>query len=627
MTNACVIVIGHVDHGKTALVRALTGTDTDRLAEEKKRGLSIALGFAHCDLPGGTVDLIDAPGHEDFTRAMVAGATGAQAALLVVAADEGVAAQTIEHLRIATLLALPVCLVAVTKTDLLAPDAVTPRLAEIADSLASLGVTGVGLVPCSAVSPDGCEGLRQTLGALLPDLPPALAPDFACLPVDRVFTVEGRGTVVTGTLLGGGMRVGETVSLLPGATETVIRGIQTRGQSCETVRQGARTALNLRGISVTDVARGDVICAPGRAAPSRCFDVYLTLMETAARGVRHMQEIRVSFGTAQDVATLRLMGGGQVAPGESCFAQLRFRKPVAGFAGQRIVLRGLSPAVTLGGALLLDPQARAIRSTDRDHLALMQAALDQNLASIAQTLCVEGKGVALMSDLARLGRATKPPLPAGFVPVGSDRFAPAQLIADMRTRTLERLGDFHRANPLKQVAPAALVEDRSKSPDLLRAVLGQLSADDIIRIDTDGISLADHDPWSALTDTQQARLAAIETHINDGGMSPPDIAEVLTTAEDADLCALLISTGRLVALVNVGLNQRFAFHQHALERAKDGLRQAFPKPARFTTGQARAALGTSRKFIVPVLEYFDAQGLTVRKGDWRQMVSDVGFTR
>jgi selenocysteine-specific elongation factor len=616
MTDACVIVIGHVDHGKTALVRALTGTDTDRMAEEKARGLSITLGFAHCDLPSGTLDLIDAPGHEDFIRAMISGATGAQAALLVVSAVDGVSPQTVEHLRIAQLLDLPICAVAISKTDLLAEDALSLRMQDIHETLMGLGVEDARLVPCSAVASDGMSGLRQALDRLVPHLPPANAPDFAYLPVDRVFSVDGRGTVVTGTLLGGSLQTGETITLQPRSVDAVVRGLQTRGAAHDTVLAGGRTAVNLRGVSAGDVLRGDVICAKGHAGPSDCVDVHLTVLETAAKPLKHMQDIRVLFGTSHDVAVLRLMGGGQVKPGQSRFAQLRFRHPVVGFAGQRMILRSLSPAATLGRALLLDPQAGARKAGDRRHLSVMEAALSQDTALIAQALCAAGKGVAETDDLRRMSRG-RGAIPVGFVQIGGARMAATRDIATTQEDIRRRLRQFHATNPLKIAAPLKLLEDRGLSPHLLGFVVDQMVLAGAITQREDCVALVGHDPLATLTADQQTRMASMEKQVAQAGMSPPDPADICATSEDTDLFNLLIAQGRLVTLTNIGLKRRIVFHARALADAEAQLRRAFLSS--FTTGQAREALGTTRRFIIPILEHFDALGVTTRAGDRRSL--------
>ena len=386
MTSACVIVIGHVDHGKTTVVRGLTGMETDTLPQEKQRGLSINLGFAYCPYPSGTVDLIDAPGHEAFIRAMVAGASGAQAALLVVSAVDGVAPQTIEHLRIARLLGVPVRFVAVTKVDLLPAGDLETRLEAIRETLRGLGLGDVPLIPVSTYLETGMQTLHKGLEGLLGDVPVAQHPKAGFLPIDRVFTMPGLGTVVTGTLLGGNLSLSDAVKLLPQDRPVTLRGVQVRGTARDHATRGERTAVNLRGIAADDITRGDVLCAGADFAAARCMDVRLSLLDDAPSPLKHMSDVRVLFGTTHTVATLRLMDGGQVVQGNSAFAQLRFDKPVAAFAGQRMILRALSPAQTIGGAVVLDPHSLGVKSGDAARLAVMQAAAGGRTGDIVAAL-------------------------------------------------------------------------------------------------------------------------------------------------------------------------------------------------------------------------------------------------
>lgn len=623
MTTACMIVIGHVDHGKTALVRALTGIETDRLAQEKQRGLSITLGFAHCALPSGTLDLIDAPGHEDFIRAMVSGATGASGAMLVVSAAEGVAPQTVEHLRIARLLGVPIALVAVTKADLVPVSAMADCLDALAAALTELGLAGVPVIACSALQTGGMEALTKELDTVLQTLPKGMSPEAAFLPIDRVFSLPGMGTVVTGTLLGGALTLEDPMVLHPEARPVAVRGLQSRGQARDAVAPGERVAVNLRGIAVDDIARGDVLCAAAAFAPSDCLDVRLSLLPDAKRPLKHMQDIRVLFGTAHAVATVRLMGGGQIAPGGTGFAQLRFGQRVVAFAGQPAILRSLSPAVTLGGCSILDPQALPVKSGDTAHLGVMQAGWAQDAGQITLALCKKGRCAARISDIARIGRQSvemvHADLPAGFTVVEGGWVIQDKALETVQGEMRARLTDFHAAQPVRQWAPQAVVQDRTVSEVVLKHAENGLIADGVLRRQDDHIALAAHDPWALLTDAQRARLDHMEGRIRHGAVTPPDIATVLEVPDDADLLALLTGTGRVVAMVNVGLNQRLVFHADALACAARDLTAAFPPATRFTTGQARAALATTRKFIVPVLEHFDAQGITLRSGDTRQM--------
>ena len=618
MTSACVIVIGHVDHGKTALVRALTGMETDRLAEEKARGLSIALGFAHCEMAGGTLDLIDAPGHEDFIRTMVSGASGAQGAMLVVSAVEGVAAQTREHVQIARLLQVPVAVVAVTKVDLI-PEATLPaRLVEIADALAAQGVTGAELVPCSATTAGGTDHLRQVLARRFSALPARAAPMGAFLPVDRAFTLAGRGTVVTGTLLGGALAVGAALTVQPSGAATVVRGLQARGAARERVTAGERVAVNLRGIALEDIARGDVICTGGQGA-TLCMDVWLTVSDTAPRPVKHMQDLRVLWGTAHEVATLRLMGGGQIAPGGAGLGQLRFKRPVVGFAGQAAVLRQLSPAATLAGAVILDPQATAVGAGDRRRLAVMQAAHQQDGAALAAALCAQGRGVALWSDLVRLARCdATAALPTGVVRLSPEHIALADDLAAVQTAVVAALQRFHADHPIKQGAALSMLQRVTPLRGLVPFAQTELVRGGEVVLRDGLVSLARHDPFAALAPQQLARLTEIEESMRAGGTSPPDVRQ-FDAPEDADLIALMVAQERLVSLANIALKQQVVFHAATIGQAQRSLAAIFPPPTAFTTSEARTALDTSRKFIVPLLEHLDALGMTLRDGDTRQI--------
>ena len=618
MTSACVIVIGHVDHGKTALVRGLTGIKTDRLAEEKARGLSIALGFAHCEMAGGTLDLIDAPGHEDFIRTMVSGASGAQGAMLVVSAVEGVAAQTREHVQIARLLQVPVAVVAVTKVDLI-PEATLPaRLVEIADALAAQGVTGAELVPCSATTAGGTDHLRQVLARRYTALPARAAPMGAFLPVDRAFTLAGRGTVVTGTLLGGALAVGEALTVQPSGAATVVRGLQARGAARERVAAGERVAVNLRGIALEDIARGDVICTGGQGA-TLCMDVWLTVSDTAPRPVKHMQDLRVLWGTAHEVATLRLMGGGQIAPGGAGLGQLRFKRPVVGFAGQAAVLRQLSPAATLAGAVILDPQATAVGAGDRRRLAVMQAAQQQDGTALAAALCAQGRGVALWPDFVRLARCdATAALPTGVVRLSPEHIALADDLAAVQTAVVAALQRFHADYPIKQGAALSMLQRVTPLRGLEPFAQAELHRRGEVVLRDGLVSLARHDPFAALAPQQLARLTEIEERMRAGGTSPPDVRQ-FDAPDDADLIALMVAQGRLVSLANIALKQQVVFHAATIGQAQRSLAASFPPPTAFTTSAARTALGTTRKFIVPLLEHLDALGMTLRIGDTRQI--------
>ncbi len=615
MTDCAIVVIGHVDHGKTALVKALTGIDTDRLDEEERRGLSITAGFAHCGYPAGTVDFIDAPGHADFIGAMVGGASGAQAALLVVSARDGIAPQTVEHLAITGLLGIDRGIVALNKCDGLDESARADRIAALCAALRGTPFERAPLVPCSALTGEGLDALHSQIEALTgPKAAPLATLPGPYLPIDRVFTIQGRGVVVTGTLLGHRLAEGDRMTLHPAGREVTLRGLQSRGADCESIAAGTRAAVNLRGVAAGDISRGNVLCGAEGLLPARQMDVEITMLGDV-RMVRHMQQVRVLIGTTAAVAKVRLFDAAdyRVQPSGRALARLHFDAPLIAYPGQRAVLRHLSPAQTFGGAIILDPQA----PHDRNRVGVLTAARAGNLMEIAEALALQGQGVASLSEIARLARRAPDELwrvlAAGYLRLDGDLILSRTAEVAHRTALLAALQDFHVTNPRRAVAPPS----RLAMPDAVaRHMETVLLAEGLIRREEGGLALASHDPVALLGDDERERLDAIESAVAHGEPA------ALGSAVDEDLLALLIRAGRLVRLYNVGLNQSVLFHSQTLADAERTLRAQFPPPQWFRTGEARAALGTSRKFIVPLLEHFDSCGITLRDGGLRRMVQE-----
>lgn len=635
MKSRAVAVIGHVDHGKTSLVRALTGIETDRLKEEKERGMSIALGFAHRAYPSGNIDFIDVPGHEDFVRTMVAGATGAGASLLVVSAVEGIARQTIEHLEIATLLGITRGVVAVTKADLLARSAWSDREMSIKAAIAATGLRGQPIVFCSSATGEGLDVLDRQLDDLLcrsPELP--RLPGFF-LPVDRVFSSAGMGTVVTGTLLGAGLERGSHAVVAPMGRSVIVRGLQTHGVDREYVEVGSRTAVNLRNVSRDDVRPGDVLCAPGCFSPSAQIDVRLTVSPTASRVLKHLDEVRVMHGSHSATATVRLLRGNRIEPGESDYAQVRFAAPVITFAGQRAVLRRHSPVETIGGAVVIDPAASPARRNDPHRMTILAAAWGGDPLAIADALGRRSGGLISLAELARLGSRSaehmREALGAAYLDLGAGEIGSRPAIAATRDAYLEQLASLHRDSPLRSGFPEARIRQPlvgPLSPVLLNHAERLLVEEGRVVRRREGVALAGHDPHAGLSHSQRSQLDAIEQSLRQGGLKPPDPDDLRAEADTDpdtrdDLVELLIASGRAVSLMNHALKQLLVFHVVALGDAGRDLRKAFPFPAQFRTGEAREVLKTTRKYIVPVLEHLDAQGVTVRNGDLRHLAQDA----
>jgi selenocysteine-specific elongation factor len=625
MTEACTVVIGHVDHGKTSLVRALTGIETDRLSEEKQRGLSITNGYAHKSYPEGTLDFIDAPGHEDFIHAMIAGTTGAAAALVVVCATEGIRAQTREHLTIAALLGLDKAIVAVTKSDLVAPAQRATVHDSIRDALHATPFAAAPIVFCSSTTREGLEALDSALKDLLV-LPRAQdAPAHSFLPIDRVFTLAGHGTVVTGTLLGGPLRVGDIATLSPEGRAVSLRGLHSRGAPRTQIRAGTRAAVNLRGIGAGDVARGDVLSLGGSDAAAQCMDVLIEMLDMPRAQLGHNAQIRVHIGTAHAVARLRLFGGGTCAAGARKLAQLRFVRPVTGFAGQRAILRSLSPPQTLGHAVVLDPQASPTRANDGPRQTVLDAALQRDQAAIAQALCDAQGGVFDPDQFARISRISQVALSATdkFVELKTGQRTTPQVLTKCCTQISQALAEYHAAHPLQIAAPASVVHRARLSPDLLRHAIDTLAQNGTLARHGSGVALQAHDPMGTLTANQRNRMAQIAEAFTSAGLATPAVMDAGHTGDDAALTALLVAEGQLIELRNVALKQTLVLSARAVEAAATQLRAHFPAPATFTTSQARTALSTSRRLIVPVLEHFDAQNITQRNGDLRQMQPQI----
>lgn len=623
MNTGCMLVIGHVDHGKTSLVRALTGIETDRLPEEKQRGLSITNGYAHRSYPGGTLDFIDAPGHEDFIAAMVMGATGARAVLVVISAVEGMGAQTFEHLTIAGLLGISSAIIAVTKADLLCPSEQAASLERIRTALSQTPFARAPLTLCSSLTGQGLDALHISLAEMLGAPAHIPAPQGCFLPIDRVFTLSGLGTVVTGTLLGQDLCIEDAAVLHPSGRRVALRGLQVRGQPRDLIHAGERAAVNLRGVAKADIASGAVLCVGGDGAPSQCIDALIDVLPQASQPIKHNDAVRVLFGTTSAVAHVRLLGGGQGAAGRARFAQLRFNQPVIGFAGQRAVLRRLSPAQTIGGAVFLDPQSSPVRASNAARLGLLQAVHSADVPAVAQALSEAGGGVFTMAELARLLRKTAQAagliLPETFVRIGVDLMSPQTAIETCKCDILRALTTYHERHPLHLAAPAAATAPQGWSPRLAAHVTaGLLARGDIVALGQE-FALSDHDPRAQLTQTQHARLTQLEAQFQTADLAPPAVDRVVQHTDDADLVELLIGTGGLVALHNIALKQRLVFHREALSGAALRLGGAFPAPQTFTTSQAREALETTRRIIVPVLEYFDAHHITARSSDTRQM--------
>jgi len=617
--------IGHVDHGKTALVRALTGMDTDRLPEEKQRGISIALGFAHFtldDASGTVVDIIDMPGHERFVRTMVSGATGINAVLLVVSANEGIKPQTVEHVDIAALLGLRRAVIAISKTDLVTSAEAAAVAREAAALAARAGLQGPPPVLTAATSGEGIAPLKEAIGAVLRDGEPITAEGVPYLPIDRAFSIAGHGTVVTGTLRGGALAVGDEVALVPAGPELRVRGLQVHGAKVAVAQPGQRVAVNLRGIEAAQVPRGAAL-APRDALPASEW-LSVTLRAVAdAPPLRNTARLRLLLGTQELEVRLRLLDREVLEPGETALAQLRCATPVAVPAREHFVLRIASPARTVAGGRILDAQTARLRRhapAVLEHLAALASAgpVDLVAGAVAQA---GATGVALQR-LARLAGLAAPrlaellqELPAivtrGRVVVTRQAFE--AVLAQLPARLA-----VHPEGLPRDKLPALLPEAGTA---VLEEAVARLVAAGTLRQEGGAVRVPRPAQEQARAKQEVALAARLAEALRQGGLSPPDAHVVAPDPQSRRLLEKLVRAGILVRAPDRVQKRDVLFHRDAIAAAQRALAPLLAQPPGLLVKEAGAALGISRKFSVPLLEHLDTIHFTRRVGDHRVLAA------
>lgn len=625
---AVVGTAGHIDHGKTSLVRLLTGVDTDRLKEEKERGISIDLGFAHLPLPGGLdCGIVDVPGHERFVRNMLAGVGGIDAVLLVIAADEGVMPQTREHFDIIRLLDVTRGVVALTKIDRVEPEWVAAMAEEVAGYLDGTPFAGAPIVPISNRTGEGAEALRVALAGALRGLPERRDDHPARLPIDRVFVVEGFGTVVTGTLWRGALRAGDRVVLQPSGLETRIRSVQVHGRPVDLARAGQRTAVALHGVEKSRLSRGDWVLGAGAPlAPAWMLDARLNLLPDTPRPLRNRQRIRFHLGASEVLGRVVLLEQDELAPGASAAVQIRLEGPIVSDRGDRFVIRSYSPQRAIGGGSVLVPSAEKHRRHDPAAVARLQVEEAGGVrARVLQALAAFPLGGTPAEVAARALLAEEPvrqsleelhageevePLPDGrwLAPAAFELLA-ARLIDAGRKyqdgsayRWGQARGELKRALPREAdgVLFDALVAGLLRQGRLFRR-------GERFRVDS---------PDSGLKPAEAELLRRVETAYEEAGASPPTVKELEESLRAgrtlAEILASLVSEGTLVRL-----NSDLYYFAGRLDEMEQGLRRYFKTHNEMRISDLKDLLGVSRKHGVPLLEHFDRIGVTRRLGDIR----------
>jgi selenocysteine-specific elongation factor len=585
---------GHIDHGKSALVRALTGTDPDRLKEEKARGITIDLGFAHTELGEGVVaSFVDVPGHERFVRNMLAGAHGLDALLLVVAADESVMPQTREHFHIARLLGVTRGLVVVTKCDLADTDSQALVELEVRDLVEGSFLQNRPVLRVSARTGEGLPALRRALLELARETPPRPSEGLLRLPIDRVFTMRGFGTVVTGTLVGGQIAVGDELEVLPARLRARVRGLQVHGEAVERAPAGTRTAVNLGGVEVDRLGRGDVLVSPGTLEPTSMLDVQMSLIPSARR-LAHGARVRVHLASAEVLARVRLLGVEGLEGGGSALAQLRLETPAVAGRGDRLILRSYSPLDTIGGALVVDPRPPRRRAADRaavERLARARAALAPRLGDVPGVVAAGAEPPVLVSRSA---------------------------LERLAEQTLATLKGHHDSKPLEPGIPREELRSRvfaATPPAVYERVLADLSRAGRVRLAPELVALSDHRVQLSASE-EKVRQVLVEA-ARDAGLAGIEIRNV--AEESGTETRLLERVARVLTREGVldRLGSGLLVHGDHLMALKEQVREGWPPGSRLDVGAFKELTGLSRKYVIPLLEYLDRERVTRRSGNDR----------
>jgi selenocysteine-specific elongation factor len=595
---------GHIDHGKSALVTALTGRPMDRLAEERRRGITIDLNFAPLDLGDGTVaGVVDVPGHEDFVRTMVAGASGVDLALLVVAADEGIMPQTLEHLSVLEHLGVPLGIPVLTKCDLVDRDWLDLVTLELGDRLARSPMEFRPTVRVSARTGEGLDELRRRIAECAPAVAPRASGDLFRLPVDRAFSVAGVGTVVTGTAWSGRLKVGDEVALLPLGGRGRVRSIEMHGRAAERSEPGQRTAVGIAGISRDGVARGSTLVAAGDPwEPTAALDVELSLDPGAPRPLVHRTRLRVHLGTAETIA--RVLPRPAIEPGARGLARLALESSVVARGGDRFVIRSFSPVATIGGGMVLDPMPPVRRARWPAGLAAAEAGDRLTALVERRTAGVPVPKLPLLlgltPDRARAVAAGE----TGLRLVG-ELWVTAALLEDLGARCVDLLRRYHRENPIERGMPLETLRRTLHAPDpVVEAVLAGLVRTGRMRRLEGLVALAGFAPRATGGD---AAVDEIVRLVEVAGLTPPSVQELERHTGRRDVSAILRLAASAGRVEPVERDRYFA--RLPLDRFVQALREGGAGDE-IVPSQLRQRLGISRKYLIPLLEWADGKGVT-----------------
>ena len=636
MKHIVIGTAGHVDHGKTELVKAMTGIDTDRLKEEKQRGISIELGFAHLKLPSGrTASIVDVPGHEKFIKNMLAGACGIDLVLLVIAADEGVMPQTAEHMDILQLLNVKTGIVTLTKIDMVDSDWLEMVIDEVKSFLKDTTFKEAPIVPVSAVTKEGLDVLLKKINEVVGKLERKKAFDFLYLPVDRVFSVTGFGTVATGTLLSGEISLGNEIEILPDKILAKVRNIEVHNKKVTKAFQSQRVAVNLSGVEAKDLKRGCVISNPDVIKPTDIIDVKLKLLKSAAKPLKNRTRIRLHIGTSEIMCRVILLDRDELAAGEEAYAQLLLEDKTAAIKGNNFVIRSYSPMRTIGGGVVIDPNPAKHRRFDDNAIKMLKISEKGSMEELVENYIYNRKEIihlreiskAFFLDINKIFEITQKIKEQGKIKfIGKDNVLSSKLYKEWCELISEILRKYHLSYPLRQGYPKEELRSRFfsfLSTKVFQSLLCEMQKRGILSIDADVVRLTGFSEEPS--DEDKEALKNIEQSFKEKPFSPPKWTSVVEELRIDDEKA----SEYLQYLLNRGCLCKVAedmyFHTDAVECAKNKIIDFLKQNQKISVGEVRDLLGTSRKYVLPLLEYFDAKHITRRDKDKRVLGSNANI--
>ncbi len=618
---------GHIDHGKTALVKALTGIDTDRLPEEKRRGITIDLGFASWITDEYQIGFVDVPGHERFVKNMLAGVGGIDSVLLVVAADESIKPQTREHFSICKLLGIRTGVVAITKRDLVDRDIIELVRLEIEELVAGSFLAGKPVVPVSSITGAGLDDLRKAILASVAEIDDRDATTRVFrLPIDRVFTMKGFGSVITGTTFSGRLHLDSEVEVLPGGLRSRARSIQVHGDPRDHASAGERTSINLPDIELEQLHRGQQVLTPNTLRPSQIITAHLDLLDDA-KPLKEQTRIRFHHLADELLGTIRFVDGTgtDLKPGRGAFVQIRLESPVVAVAGDRFVIRRYSPAFTIGGGVIVDAHLPKLSRNTRPEL--LRTLADGTLAERVELMArLEGmRGLTIREVQARTGiridtLATELKILPHLADSGDRRWIHRDAIAEFRRRAMEFLDRYFKENRMAISVPKGEFVQKllphGADPAVVNFLLQDLAREKIATVAGDALDIPGRSKQLGGAEGELARL--IESRFADAGLQPPAVSELINTVAQKPkviegVVGFLVKQGTLIRLA-----EGVYVHANVLDSARR--RMASRRGETIDVGQFKAFFGLSRKIAIPLLEYFDSVGVTKRVGDARQVL-------